>query len=285
MPSADRIVPVLARPAAVGDPGPPRPGAVHAEEPAEVHPGVGPSGLDLGRGIASAEISYALCERPPHAAVVRQPAGGRVPPDPVPAGAPGPARPTWCSTSTRPRAPGFDEVVAAAHLVRAGADDAGLTGAVKTSGAKGVHVFVPLTPDAGHGGRGRRHPRHRRPGRAARPGARPRPRSSRRTGTARCSSTRPGPAARQWWPPTARGSGPACRCRSRSPGTSWTTSRRPTSPRHRHRPARRSTPGAMPCRRHSARRGPGRRGPRDPDRPGAGHARGKAPGQSPARRR
>jgi DNA ligase D-like protein (predicted polymerase) len=39
---------------------------------------------------------------------------------------------------------GFTAAVGAAHLVRAVLDDAGLTGAVKTSGAKGVHVFVPV---------------------------------------------------------------------------------------------------------------------------------------------
>jgi DNA ligase D-like protein (predicted polymerase) len=38
----------------------------------------------------------------------------------------------------------FDLVVRAAHLVRQALADAGLAGAVKTSGAKGVHVFVPL---------------------------------------------------------------------------------------------------------------------------------------------
>ena len=38
----------------------------------------------------------------------------------------------------------FDLVVRAAHLVRQALADAGLAGEVKTSGAKGVHVFVPL---------------------------------------------------------------------------------------------------------------------------------------------
>ncbi|RKT55387.1 non-homologous end-joining DNA ligase [Saccharothrix australiensis] len=38
----------------------------------------------------------------------------------------------------------FSSVVGAAHLVRRALADAGLTGAVKTSGAKGVHVFVPV---------------------------------------------------------------------------------------------------------------------------------------------
>ncbi|GHF33294.1 DNA ligase D-like protein (predicted polymerase) [Amycolatopsis bartoniae] len=40
----------------------------------------------------------------------------------------------------------FALAVRAAHLVRQALADAGLAGAVKTSGAKGVHVFVPLAP-------------------------------------------------------------------------------------------------------------------------------------------
>lgn len=43
---------------------------------------------------------------------------------------------------------GFRMAVAAALLVREVMTDAGLRGGVKTSGAKGVHVFVPLTDDA-----------------------------------------------------------------------------------------------------------------------------------------
>ncbi len=43
---------------------------------------------------------------------------------------------------------GFRMAVAAALLVRQVLDDAGLSGGVKTSGAKGVHVFVPLREDA-----------------------------------------------------------------------------------------------------------------------------------------
>jgi len=40
----------------------------------------------------------------------------------------------------------FPAAVAAARLVRQALADAGLAGAVKTSGAKGVHVFVPVDP-------------------------------------------------------------------------------------------------------------------------------------------
>jgi len=45
-----------------------------------------------------------------------------------------------------PSANQFGQAVGAAMLVRSALDSAGLAGAVKTSGAKGVHVFVPLTP-------------------------------------------------------------------------------------------------------------------------------------------
>jgi DNA ligase D-like protein (predicted polymerase) len=43
-----------------------------------------------------------------------------------------------------PEGDGFARAVAVAHLVRGALDDVGLRGAVKTSGAKGVHVFVPV---------------------------------------------------------------------------------------------------------------------------------------------
>jgi bifunctional non-homologous end joining protein LigD len=47
-----------------------------------------------------------------------------------------------------PSADAFGLAVGAAHLVRQALDDTGLAGAVKTSGAKGVHVFVPLAAPA-----------------------------------------------------------------------------------------------------------------------------------------
>jgi bifunctional non-homologous end joining protein LigD len=43
-----------------------------------------------------------------------------------------------------PEGAGFEVVVRAAQLVRRALDDAGLAGAVKTSGSKGVHVVVPV---------------------------------------------------------------------------------------------------------------------------------------------
>jgi DNA ligase D len=47
-----------------------------------------------------------------------------------------------------PSAEAFAQAALAAALVREVLADAGLTGAVKTSGAKGLHVFVPMGPDA-----------------------------------------------------------------------------------------------------------------------------------------
>jgi DNA ligase D len=43
-----------------------------------------------------------------------------------------------------PEGSGFDVVVAAARLIRQVLDETGMAGAVKTSGAKGLHVFVPV---------------------------------------------------------------------------------------------------------------------------------------------
>ncbi|MEO7234419.1 MAG: ATP-dependent DNA ligase [Lapillicoccus sp.] len=43
-------------------------------------------------------------------------------------------------------AEGFRMAVAATHLVKQALDELGLAGAAKTSGAKGMHVFVPLAP-------------------------------------------------------------------------------------------------------------------------------------------
>jgi DNA ligase D-like protein (predicted polymerase) len=45
-----------------------------------------------------------------------------------------------------PEGAGFDTVVVAAYAVREALDGAGLAGAVKTSGSKGVHIFVPIRP-------------------------------------------------------------------------------------------------------------------------------------------
>ncbi|WP_156689669.1 non-homologous end-joining DNA ligase [Mycobacterium sp. Marseille-P9652] len=56
-----------------------------------------------------------------------------------------PRRPTHLVLDLDPPADGdFTAVVAVAHVVRQALADSGLAGAVKTSGAKGIHVFVPV---------------------------------------------------------------------------------------------------------------------------------------------
>jgi DNA ligase D-like protein (predicted polymerase) len=58
-------------------------------------------------------------------------------------------RPTHLVLDLDPPADGgFAAVVAVADLVRRALADSGLTGAVKTSGAKGIHVFVPIDDHA-----------------------------------------------------------------------------------------------------------------------------------------
>jgi bifunctional non-homologous end joining protein LigD len=60
-----------------------------------------------------------------------------------------PDRPTYLVLDIDPPSGGeFGHVVAAAKLVRQALADVGLTGAVKTSGAKGVHVYVPIEASA-----------------------------------------------------------------------------------------------------------------------------------------
>jgi DNA ligase D len=47
-----------------------------------------------------------------------------------------------------PEGDDFSSVVRVAHLVRQALADVGLEGAVKTSGAKGIHIFVPIDAEA-----------------------------------------------------------------------------------------------------------------------------------------
>ncbi|MBY0291343.1 MAG: ATP-dependent DNA ligase [Mycobacteriaceae bacterium] len=57
-------------------------------------------------------------------------------------------RPTHLVLDLDPPDDDFTKVVAVAHLVHQALADTGLDGAVKTSGAKGVHVFVPIDDSA-----------------------------------------------------------------------------------------------------------------------------------------
>ncbi len=62
-----------------------------------------------------------------------------------------PDRPTHLVVDLDPDpAHGFAAAVEVAHAVREVLDDAGLAGLPKTSGAKGLHVFVPVGPELGH---------------------------------------------------------------------------------------------------------------------------------------
>src|SRR6478752_4321545 len=57
-------------------------------------------------------------------------------------------RPTHLVLDLDPPDDDFARVVAVTHLVRQALADNGLSGALKTSGAKGVHVFVPIDDSA-----------------------------------------------------------------------------------------------------------------------------------------
>ena len=74
-------------------------------------------------------------------------------------------RPTYLILDIDPPSGGeFGHAVAAAMLVRQALADVGLAGAVKTSGSKGVHVYVPIIASADDACRtqeGRRHARRR----------------------------------------------------------------------------------------------------------------------------
>ena len=199
-----------------------RPGqhAVHAEEPAEVRARTGSPRRRCGprrrtaRSPTRSATTGARCSGSPtsgpSSTTRRWPAAGdRTTP------------PTWCSTSTRPRA-----TASRGRRRRpagpAGARRAGLAGAVKTSGAKGVHVFVPLDGGAAS----RTWPR--RPGRSP-----PAPSGSTRAGHHRLHQGGPGRQGLPRLHPRRRrdrrgrlqpaGRAPACRCRSRWPGTTSTT--------------------------------------------------------------
>src|SRR6478672_6962783 len=117
-----------------------------------------------------------------------------------------------------PEGAGFAVVVQAAHLIRQALTDAGMAGAVKTSGAKGLHVFVPLAAGSSpYAPSGSTLILRRQP-------------SSRTSARARCSSTRHAPEVRPSCLPTAHGSGQGYPCRFQLHGTTLIRSPRPTSP-------------------------------------------------------
>ena len=204
-----------ARPAAVGDPGAARPGARSCRRTSRSTRPTWVRTVTIWAEARSARSHYALCNDRRDAAVVRQPARRRVPPDARARRSTRPPQthlvldldpPTGSAVRRRSCAPRGSCAQALA--------DVGLAGAVKTSGAKGVHVFVPVAQPAtteaiaaatrALAARAERSTRRwrRRP-------------TSSRIARARSSSTPPARAAPPSSPPTARASGRARRSRSR----------------------------------------------------------------------
>ena len=144
-----------------------------------------------------------------------------------------------------PEGSGFPIVVAAARLVRQVLTDAGLESAVKTSGAKGLHVIVPIDDEAdARGGRG-----GDAGDRVARRGPGPEPRDDRvhegeprREGVRRLDPRRRGDRRRRVQPSRARRARP-CRI-----PVGWDAPRRRRARRlhgaHGDRAARRRDPWA-----------------------------------------
>jgi len=93
------------------------------------------------------EVSYALCDDLRTLLWFANQRAVEYHPALAPAGTPD--RPTHLVLDLDPPGTGgFAPVVRAAQAVRQALSEAGLAGAVKTSGAKGVHVFVPLRQPA-----------------------------------------------------------------------------------------------------------------------------------------
>ena len=113
----------------------------------EVHAGVGRARTTVWAEASHREVHYALCDDRRTLLWFANQRAVEYHPTLLPVGH-RPADPP----GARPRPAGGRRVrrvvVAAALLVRQALADAGLAGAVKTSGAKGVHVFVPLDGSA-----------------------------------------------------------------------------------------------------------------------------------------
>ena len=142
--------------------------------------------------------------------------------------APTPSTRTSCaSTSTRSRAPGSREAKQVAEVVHEVLDELGAVGWPKTSGSKGMHVYVRIEPRFGFREVRRaalafaREVERRAPApvtTAVVEGGARRRRSS--STTTRTPATAPSPR------PTPCAASRTARCRRRSPGTSCPTSRR-----------------------------------------------------------
>jgi DNA ligase D len=144
---ADRLVPVLAgRPLSVIRVRPGQAPFMQKNVPSYTPPWV--RTIKLWAQASKREVSYALCDD--RRTLIWFANQRAVEYHPTLALADHLDRPTYLVLDIDPPAPdAFGLAVRAAHLVRRALDDLGLAGLVKTSGAKGVHVFVPLTGDEG----------------------------------------------------------------------------------------------------------------------------------------
>ena len=158
--------------------------------------------------------------------------------------------PTSCaSTSTRSRAPTSPTPLRVAGEARRLLDELGYVGFPKTSGGRGVHIYVRIEPrwtftDVRHAAIAFGRELERRL-----PEGRSRPSGGRRSAASGSSSTTTRTRAIARSPrPTASGPSPALRSRRRSPGTSCPRSRPRTS---RSRRCPRGSPGRRPRTRRS----------------------------------
>jgi bifunctional non-homologous end joining protein LigD len=144
---SDRIIPELTdRPLSVVRVRPGQPPFMQKNVPKYVPPWV--QTVQLWAEASKREVSYALCNDrrtllwfANQRAVEYHPTLGRID---------SPQHPTYLILDIDPpqEDDSFRRAAGAAHLVRQALVDAGLQGALKTSGAKGLHVFVPVSPAA-----------------------------------------------------------------------------------------------------------------------------------------
>ena len=164
----------------------------------------------------------------------------------------------------------------------------GWQGAVKTSGAKGVHVFVPVDDQVADRGRRPRPPARSPPGPSA---STPTLATTAfmkedRGGKVFLDSTRAGGATvvAAYSPRVRPGVPVSFPVRVGRPRRGHARATSPCAPRPACSATRDPWAERMPAPQTIPRR-PGRGGPRHPGRPGAGDARGQAPGPRPAQRR
>ena len=142
---ADRIIAQLAdRPLSVVRVRPGQPAFMQKNVPKYTPPWVRTVGVWAER--SKREVSYALCNDRRTLLWFANQRAVEYHPTLIPAG--GDRQTHLVLDLDPPAGDGFSAAVGAAHLVRQALAGAGLVGALKTSGAKGVHVFVPVGAEA-----------------------------------------------------------------------------------------------------------------------------------------